>query len=365
MLQKKSTALPFPMEDEGCFICIDKPKGPTSHQVDYWVRQITGVDKVGHVGTLDPQATGLLVMAMGRAVKLVEIAHEQPKEYIGSMKLHGDVDEGSIREAFNIFKGSIYQLPPLKSAVARRVREKQRYELEILEIEGRDILFRVRCESGTYVRTLCLDIGYYLGTKANMTDLRRISTVPFKEKDAITLQQLSDYVALANEGKDRMLRSIIFSPSYLLSPYAKIIVKESAIGTISHGSDLYPGGLRAIIGEPLAGDRVGVFSESGKLVGTGKMLISYNQIMDTKILDFDRVFVDPEPSKIGKIQERDKPREKEKPREVRTFGQKERKSNDYGSSRHEERKRENYKKSANRSQGNSRKDWARNRQGRR
>ena len=289
------------MPEEGCFICIDKPKGPTSHQVDYWVREITGVEKVGHVGTLDPQATGLLLMAMGKAVKLVEIAHEQPKEYIASMKLHSQVEEERIREVFNLFIGEIYQLPPIKSAVVRRIRPKKIYELEILEIEDRDILFRIKCESGTYVRTLCLDIGYMLGTRANLTDLRRVSTFPFTEKDCITLQQLSDYMIMASEGKDKLLRESIFSSSYLFSPYAKVIVKDSALKTISHGSDLYPGGLKAIIGNPLAGDRVGVFSESGKLVGTGRMLVSYNQIMDTKIVDFDRIMIDPEENHVSTI----------------------------------------------------------------
>ena len=89
MLQRRSTDWLFPL-DEGCFICIDKPSGPTSHQVDYWVRQLTGIEKVGHIGTLDPQATGVLVMALGKAVKSIEIAHEQPKEYIGAMKLHAE-----------------------------------------------------------------------------------------------------------------------------------------------------------------------------------------------------------------------------------------------------------------------------------
>ncbi|MGP6207308.1 RNA-guided pseudouridylation complex pseudouridine synthase subunit Cbf5 [Cuniculiplasma sp. SKW3] len=311
-MQKKSTITSFPMPEEGCFICIDKPKGPTSHQVDHWVREITGVEKVGHVGTLDPQATGLLVMAMGKALKLVEIAHEQPKEYIATMKLHSEVDEGRIREIFNLFQDEIFQLPPIKSAVARRVRPKKIYELEILEIDGRDILFRVKCESGTYVRTLCLDMGYLLGTRANMTDLRRISTIPFTEKNCITLQQLSDYMILAGEGKDKPLRESIFAASYLFSPYPKVIVKDSALKTISHGSDLYPGGLKAIIGNPLAGDRVGVFSESGKLVGTGKMLLSYNQIMETKIVDFDRIMIEPEGSTDSEVK-------KEKKMEVHKF----------------------------------------------
>lgn len=293
-LQTKSTNTSFPIPDEGCFICIDKPKGPTSHQVDHWIRTLTGIQRVGHIGTLDPQATGLLVIALSRAVRLVDIAHEYPKEYIGSMKLHAESDEESITKAFDFFKGEVYQLPPIKSAIVRKLRSRIIYDLQIMEIRGRDILFRVKCQSGTYIRTLCLDIGYYLGTKANMTDLRRTETGPFKLDMAITLQELSDMVELAKDGKDHRLRSAIYQPNFLLSEFSKVVVKTSALRNIAHGSDIFPGGIKAIIGEPLAGDRVAVISEMGSLVGTGKMISSFNQISDTKIVDLDRVLIDPE-----------------------------------------------------------------------
>ena len=307
MSQRKSTDWLFPLDD-GCFICIDKPSGPTSHQVDYWVRQLTGIEKVGHIGTLDPQATGVLVMALGRAVKSIEIAHEQPKEYIGAMKLHAEAPEEKIREAFKLMTGPIHQLPPIKSAVARKLRVREIYELEIMEINGRDILFRVKCQSGTYVRTLCLDLGYIIGTRASMIDLRRISSGPFREPDCITLQQLSDYIELAKHGNDRKLKGSIFSQQYIVSPYSKVIVKDSTMNNIAHGSDLYPGGVRMIIGEPLKGERVGVFTQSGVFLGTGKMMVSFNQISDTKVLDFDRVVVEPKQNREKKEIIKEKPR---------------------------------------------------------
>ena len=295
-LQIKSTNWSFPIQDEGCFICIDKPKGPTSHQIDYWVRTLTGIERVGHIGTLDPQATGLLVVALGKAVRLVDIAHEYPKEYVGSMKLHGDCEEEKIRDAFRSFVGELYQLPPIKSAVSRKLRSRRIYDLQILEIRSRDILFKVRCQSGTYIRTLCLDIGYYLGTKANMTDLRRVSTGPFKEGMAITLQQLSDKLQVAKNGNEHPIKESLYQTNFLLSEFSKVVVKSSALKNIAHGSDIFPGGVKAIIGEPLLGDRVAVISETGMLVGTGKMLASFNQISDTKLVDLDRVLIDPEKS---------------------------------------------------------------------
>ncbi len=346
MLQEKSTGWHFPLED-GCFICVDKPKGPTSHQVDHWVRELTGVDKVGPVGTLDPQATGVLVMALGRAVKSIEIAHEQPKEYVAAMKLHAEASEEMIREVFNIFKGVIFQLPPIKSAVVRRLRSREIYDLEILEINGRDILFRVKCQSGTYVRTLCLDMGYIMGTRASMIDLRRVSSGPFKESQCITLQQLSDYIELAKQGKDKLLRSSVYSQQFIVSPYAKVIVKDSTRENIAHGSDLYPGGIRMFIGEPLKGERVGVFTQSGIFLGTGIMMVSFNQISDTKVIDFDRVVVDPRDSGQKK-----KKTEEAAPRPVTKFRPDRERNNPNRDRRYQERQDRNYagRKNDNRGQ---------------
>lgn len=338
--QTKSIEWSFPMPEEGCFICIDKPKGPTSHQIDYWVRQITGVERVGHIGTLDPQATGLLVIALGKCVRLVDIAHEYPKEYIATLKLHADADELSIRKAFDHFKGEIYQLPPIKSAVARKLRTREIYDIEIMEIRNRDVLFKVKCQSGTYIRTLCVDIGYYLGTKGNMTDLRRLGTGPFREEMAITLQELSDRVEMAKAGKDHLLKSAMYQSNFLLSTFSKVIIKASTLKTIAHGSDLYPGGIKAIIGEPLAGERVALISESGQLVGTGKMVLSFNQISDTKIVDLDRVLIDPEPGNSVKIPVKPKEREIHLRSEVKQ-GSKERKFVNDRSSREKRTQRPN------------------------
>ena len=283
------------------FVIIDKPKGPTSHQIDYWVRSIMGIEKVAHVGTLDPSATGVLVMALGRAVKLVEIAHEMPKEYVGVMFTHEDVSEEKVREVMEEFTGEIYQIPPVRSAVSRNLRTRWIYGLEIMEKKGRDILFRVRSESGTYVRTLCTDMGYVLGTGAQLMDLRRTVSGIFTEKDAVTLQDLSDAMKLAEDGDSSALRKMVFPMEYLFRDYGKIVVKTSAMQNIAHGSDLFPGGIKAIIGTPLRGDRVVAISETNEILASGKMLVSYSQITDTKVVDFDRVLLDPNPKRVNFI----------------------------------------------------------------
>jgi predicted rRNA pseudouridine synthase len=288
------------------FIIIDKPKGPTSHQVDHWVREILGTDKVGHIGTLDPNVSGVLVMAIGKATKLIEIAHEATKEYVGVMRVYSDVTEDQIKEVFKEFTTEIYQIPPMRSAVARSLRKRRIHSIELMEMQGRLILFRVRCDSGTYIRTLCTDIGYALGTGAQMSELRRISSGPFTEEGINTLQDLKDAVKLRNEGKERLFNKIFLTPDYLFREYSKVVVKSSAIENIAHGSDLFPGGIVAIIGNPIRGERVCAVSEKNELVGTGKMLVSADNIGDLKVVDFDRVFVEPSQTKK-------KPKEKKPP----------------------------------------------------
>ncbi|MCK4996630.1 MAG: RNA-guided pseudouridylation complex pseudouridine synthase subunit Cbf5, partial [Thermoplasmatales archaeon] len=134
-------------------INLDKPRGPTSHQVDAWVREILGIKKVGHGGTLDPNATGVLPIGIGDAAKALQVLLPAGKEYVGLMKLHKDVDKKRILEVCNGFIGKITQLPPVRSAVKRAKRKREIYYLDVIQIKDRDVLFRVGCESGTYVRT--------------------------------------------------------------------------------------------------------------------------------------------------------------------------------------------------------------------
>lgn len=291
------------------FIVIDKPKGPTSHQIDYWVRKILGMEKVGHIGTLDPGATGVLVIALGKATKLIDIAHEQTKEYVAVMRLYGDVPEEDIRNVFREYETEIYQIPPMRSAVARTLRKRRIHSLDIMEIKGRLVLFRVVCDSGTYIRTLCMDMGYSLGPGAQMAELRRTRTGVFAESGLITLQELADAVKLRDSGSPERMARIFIPPEYLFREHSKVIVKKSSLSTIARGSDLFPGGIRAVIGEPVRGDRVAVISENNELVGTGRMLVNSNEIRDLKVVDFDRILIEnPDQARAGTLK-----KEKSKP----------------------------------------------------
>ena len=166
-------------------INLDKPSGPTSHQVDAWLKEILEVDKVGHGGTLDPNATGVLPIAVGDATRALQVLLSAGKEYIGVMKLHKSTDRNKLLDVCNSFVGNISQIPPVRSAVKRVRRKRRIYYLEVIQIKDREVLFRVGCEAGTYVRTLCVDIGRKLRCGANLAELRRTRVGNLREEISV------------------------------------------------------------------------------------------------------------------------------------------------------------------------------------
>ncbi len=260
------------------FVIVDKPKGPTSHQVSAWIRDILHVEKTGHAGTLDPKVTGVLPVAINRATKIINILHLAPKEYVGVMHIHKDTEEKRVKEVMKEFVGEIYQIPPLRSAVARKLRKRKVYALEFLEMNSRNVLFRARVESGTYIRSLCTDIGDALCSGAHMEDLRRTATGHFSEKDAHTLQDILDaYIFWKEEGEERYLREVLRPGEELLSFLPKIVVKDSAVDALAHGAPLYRPGI-ASMDNVSSGDYVAVYTQSGELVSLSKAILQQDII---------------------------------------------------------------------------------------
>ena len=202
-------------------LIIDKPAGWTSMDVCAKLRGILGERRIGHGGTLDPMATGVLPVFVGSATKAVEFAEAGDKEYVAGLRLGmvtntqdstGEVleeravsaDRGALEAVLPRFTGPIRQIPPMFSAIkrdgkklyelARKGKEVHRdprpvtiYALEVLEQTGPDrFLLRVRCSKGTYVRTLCHDIGQALGCGGCMDELRRTMAAGFTLEDAVT-----------------------------------------------------------------------------------------------------------------------------------------------------------------------------------
>lgn len=208
-------------------VVVDKPGGMTSHDVVDRVRRIFGTRKVGHAGTLDPDATGVLVLGLGTATRLLSFAQEGPKRYLAEAafgkttttqdasgevleECFVDIDEASLKQAAAAFVGEIEQIPPMVSAVkvgGERLYEKARrgetierkprsvsiHKLHVLSFSPPDRAeLEIVCTAGTYVRTLIHDIGERLGCGAHMAGLRRVEASGFSERDAVALDLLSD-----------------------------------------------------------------------------------------------------------------------------------------------------------------------------
>lgn len=242
-MEETAPSVRIPGLHSGSILIIDKPRGPSSHQVAAWVREILGISSVGHTGTLDPPVSGVLVILMGRAVRLTTILHQDDKEYIALLRLHGDVSDAGLREVISQFTGRIYQRPPRRSAVKRALRIREIHELELLDRDGRLVLLRVKCDSGTYIRSLCHHIGMACGVGGHMAELRRTRSGPFTEKDCYSLHTLRDAVEKAKAGDESELRSMIRTPLDAVPDMPRVRIKESAVDALCHGARLSSRGI--------------------------------------------------------------------------------------------------------------------------
>jgi H/ACA ribonucleoprotein complex subunit 4 len=261
---------------------IDKPQGPTSHQVTAWVRDILGLKKTGHGGTLDPRVTGVLPVATSDATRAIDALHRGSKEYVGVMRLHQHVPRKKLEATMARFVGIIFQTPPLRSAVKREQRTREIHELEILESRGRDVLIRVRCQAGTYIRTLCVDIGEALGVGAHLQDLRRTRVGSFTEEDAVTLHALKDaYVAWREDDDPAPLTAILKPGERLLEHLPKVLVKDTAVDSLCHGADLAVPGI--IGGQAFEkGEWVALMTSKGEGIALGVAARSSDEVLSAR-----------------------------------------------------------------------------------
>ncbi|TMT87364.1 RNA-guided pseudouridylation complex pseudouridine synthase subunit Cbf5 [Haloterrigena sp. H1] len=236
---------------------LDKPPGPSSHQVSGWLRDAVDetladrgadvtIDRAAHAGTLDPKVTGCLPIMLGDATRLAPVFLEGAKEYVAVLECHAPVPadaESVVAE----FEGPIYQKPPRKSAVSRRLRVREIYDLEVIEAEERRLLLRIRCESGTYVRKLCHDLGLALGTGAHMGHLRRTMTEPFDDRTLHNAHDFLDALAFWLEDDDPdPLYEVVDPAERILEGIPSVVIADNAAREVAEGAPVYaPGVLEA------------------------------------------------------------------------------------------------------------------------
>ncbi len=241
-------------------VVIDKPKGVTSHDVVGMMRKRFGTRRVGHTGTLDPMATGVLPICIGNATRAADMLIESDKEYVAefvlgkttdTLDIEGEVlsesevtvTEAEVREAVLKFVGKISQIPPMYSAIkkdgkklyelAREGKEIERearditiYSIDILRVDLPTVEIGVKCSKGTYIRTLCDDIGKALGCGATMTALRRTATAGFTADKAYTIEEID---ALEDKGE------ALLPTDKLFHRYEAISLNEKQTRSITNG----------------------------------------------------------------------------------------------------------------------------------
>ncbi len=225
-------------------INIDKPSGPTSFSVSEFVCKRLKLRKTSHFGTLDPKVTGVLPVALNRACKLTGYFLGENKEYIGVMRLHEDINVDKIKQTINEnFLGKIMQMPPVKSRVKRQNREREIYSFELLEKRDKDVLFKVKCEGGTYIRKLIDDLGKELKIGAHMLELRRIRAGIFKEENqgdsSVDMYKFEKAAEEFEKGNDKLLRNIIIPAEVVGKVYSVANIKEDNLKQILTGKPIY------------------------------------------------------------------------------------------------------------------------------
>lgn len=253
------------MKDFGILV-VDKPIGPTSHQIVSIVRRGTGIRKVGHAGTLDPRASGVLVLCLGQATRLSEYLSTSEKRYLAVIRFgastrtydsEGDIlqETGNapkrkdIEEALSEFRGEISQVPPPYSAI--KVQGKRAYqlsregkppelnarkviihELKLLSYKKPDLTLEIECSAGTYIRSIAHDLGEMLSTGAHLAELKRIKAGPFTIDDAIPLPKLE--VGLMVDKWERY----VIPAADALPDFPVVKISQKNLDLIRHGHSI-------------------------------------------------------------------------------------------------------------------------------
>jgi tRNA pseudouridine55 synthase len=272
------------------FLVVDKPKGQTSHDIVDAARRWLGIRRIGHLGTLDPQATGVLPLVVRGATKLASFVGSGDKSYVGTVRLgvvtntldgEGKVlerhtgplpEEASVRAALAAFVGEIDQIPPMFSAVkrdgvalyklARQGEEIERepkrvviHRVEMIRFDSPDVEISVECGGGTYVRTLAHDLGQALGCGAYLADLRRHRSQPFGIEMAHTYEACEE---AARAGK---IDDFLIPPEKALE-FPVIQLAPQAVRRVENGGDISPGTLE----RAKPGTRVSALGSGGRLI---------------------------------------------------------------------------------------------------
>jgi len=266
-------------------ILIDKPSGPSSHQLAAWARSMLGIKRIGHGGTLDPFATGLLTLLCGRSTKITGELLKKPKRYVAVIRFKRPIEEDEISNLVSQMKGEIYNVPPKESAVKIQVRTRDVSKSDLIQTEegGRVHLLSINCEAGTYIRTLVRDLGLSSGNECELLELHRSMSGTLDDQMACTMQQLADAVFLWREHDDHRGLSRLLSPvETVLDDIPRIVIKDGAVSALSHGAPLARPGIVSVPRGLLTGSMVLLSSLKGEAVAIAELSVGSDSIPGMK-----------------------------------------------------------------------------------
>ena len=279
---------------------IDKPPGWTSHDVVAKLRSLLKIRRIGHTGTLDPAATGVLVVCIGKATRVAEYLVERDKEYRAVLRLGATTDTqdgtGQVLEQHDTdqvtpaqlhavipqFTGDILQTPPMYSAVKingvplyklarsgqtvpRAARPVHIYHLAVGEICGTDVTMHVTCSKGTYIRTLCNDIGAELGVGGHMHQLTRLRVGPFQLSDALSIDTVEQLY------REQRIEASLHHTDAALHDFPAIDVIEPTVTRVRHGAGVRAEEVTAILGAGTSGMLVRIRELRRGLLALGRL----------------------------------------------------------------------------------------------
>lgn len=290
-------------------LVVDKPKGMTSHDVVDHLRRILGTRKIGHGGTLDPGADGVLLVCINKATKLVQFLNQYDKEYQAVIKLgvvtdtydaegkvlhvkeNLEMGEDQIRDAVSSFKGRIRQTVPLYSAlkfqgkpmyhyarsnvkVEPKRREVEIKNLEILDIKMPLVHLRINCSKGTYIRSLASDLGEKLGCGACLFSLRRTGVGPYQASEALSLEDISH---IQTDGR---IEEILLPIERIMSDFPSVVVEDSFSDRIQHGIPLKSSSVLSVEGDFEVNQTISVKDKRKRIIAFGRALTSAKNFLD-------------------------------------------------------------------------------------
>tara|TARA_B100000945_G_scaffold313309_1_gene309212 strand:+ start:88 stop:1068 length:981 start_codon:yes stop_codon:yes gene_type:complete len=267
------------------FILVDKPPGPSSHQLAAWVRSMLGIKRIGHGGTLDPFATGLLTLLCGRSTKITADLLKKPKRYVAVLRFKDPIQDEQFSEIIRNLIGDIFNVPPKESAVKVQVRSRNISESTLIQSDdgGRIHLISISCEAGTYIRTLVKDIGLISGNPCQLLELHRTGSGSLEDSMACTMHQLSDAIFLWREHDDDKALIRLISPiERILDDLPRLVIKDGAVGAISHGAPLARPGIVSMSPGVKSGSRVLLSSLKDEAVAIAELSVDSDEIPKMK-----------------------------------------------------------------------------------